>query len=159
MFKKIAVAATIAMLSTAAFAADAPKMYAGVDVGSTKVDGFSDRETSVGGFFGYQINTNFGIEAGFRRLADFDVDSVGVTIDQTALSAIGTLPLSGGFNVYGRLGYNHLKAKGNGSATDSGALYGVGVGYDFTPTIAGRLEVQKPSSDSTNFSAGVVFKF
>ena len=159
MFKKIAVAATVALISTAAFAADAPKMYAGVDVGSTKIDGFSDRETSIGGFFGYQVNTNFGVEGGFRRLADFDVGSVGVTLDQLAVSAVGTLPLSGGFNVYGRLGYNHIKAKGNGSDTTSGVLYGAGVGYDFTPTISGRLEVQKPSSDSTNFNAGVVFKF
>ena len=42
---------------------------------------------------------------------------------------------------------------------DVGVLYGVGLNYNFTPTISGRAEVQKPSSDSTNYGVGIVFKF
>ncbi len=158
MFKKIAVAATLAILSSAAFAADA-QMYAGADVGRTKIDGFSDRETSYGAFLGYQFNPNVGIEAGYRRLADFTVSNTNVTLDQVALSVVGTMPLSSGFSVFGRLGYNHITATGNSTAATSGGLYGIGMGYDFTPTVTARLEVQKPSSDSSNFSAGVSFKF
>jgi hypothetical protein len=163
MFKKIAIAATLAILSSAAMAADQPYFYAGGDIGSTKVEG-ADRETSYGAFGGYQINQNFGIEAGFRRLADTDVGGADLKVDQIALSAIGTIPLSNGFNVFGRLGYNRLtvKASANGfSATEheNKALYGVGVGYAFTPTVMGRLEVQKPESDVTNISAGVSFRF
>jgi hypothetical protein len=45
----------------------------------------------------------------------------------------------------------------NISATDStsGVLYGVGVGYTFTPNIPARLEAQKRSSDSSNVAASL----
>ena len=168
MFKKIAFAATLALLASSSFAQTAPSFYAGADVGSTKLDGISDRQSSFGGFLGYQINPNFAVEVGYRRLADFDVNvsgtNVGVTVDQAAASVIGILPLASGFNIYSRLGYNRLEAKGrvsNISATDStsGVLYGVGVGYSFTPNISARLEAQKPSSDSSNVAASLSLKF
>jgi hypothetical protein len=166
MFKKIAIAATLAMLASSSFAAG--PFYAGADFGRTKIDDVSDRYTSFGGFLGYSFHQNFAIEAGYRRLADYDEvisgTKVGVTVDQAALSLVGTLPLSNGFNVYGRLGYNRLEAKGsvgNISATDttSGGLYGVGAGYAFSDTVSGRIEVQKPSSDSSNINAAVVIRF
>lgn len=163
MFKKIAVAATLAILSTATMAADG-RVYAGADFGKSKIDGFSDRETSVGAFVGYAITPAIAIEAGYRSLAEFDFAGADLSVDQIALSGVGTLPLSNNFNVYGRLGYNRVKVKGSGplgsaSGSESGVLYGVGLGYNFTPTVAGRIEVQKPTSDSTNLSAGVVFSF
>lgn len=168
MFKKIAFAATLAILASSSFAAERPSFYAGADVGSTKVDGISDRQSSFGAFLGYQFNQNIAVEAGYRRLADFDAiyggNTVGVTLDQSAVSVVGTLPLSSGFNVFSRLGYNRIDAKGStgySSATDStsGVLYGVGVGYSFTPTISARLEAQKPSSDSSNVAASLSLKF
>lgn len=168
MFKKIAIAATLAVLSTAAMAAEPGRIYAGADVGSTKIDGVKDRENGYGAFVGYNITPAIAIEAGYRRLADYDL-SVGtvsgdVHVDQISLSGVATMPLSNNFNLYGRLGYNRLKAKasfaGNsGADSDSGVLYGVGVGYSFSPTVAARLEVQKPSSDATSVNAGLVFNF
>lgn len=166
MFKKIAIAATLAMLASPSFAAG--PFYGGVDFGSTKVDDVSDRHSSYGGFIGYNFHENFAAEFGYRRLADYDEvfgnTKVGVTADQVALSVVGTLPLSSGFNVYGRLGYNRIEAKGSVgsfsvSDSTSGAMYGVGMGYAFSPTVSGRIEVQKPSSDSTNINAGVVIRF
>jgi OOP family OmpA-OmpF porin len=67
-------------------------------------------------------------------------------------------------SLYGRLGVNRLEAKVSSagySAKDSTtkALYGVGLNYAFTPAVSARLEVQKPSSDATNLSAGVAFNF
>lgn len=168
MFKKIAFAATLALLASSSFAQERPAFYGGADAGSTKLDGVSDRQSSFGAFIGYQLNPNFALEASYRRLADFDVNysgtNVGITLDQTAASLIGILPLGSGFNVYSRLGYNRIDAKGRAgysSATDStsGVLYGVGVGYSFTPTISARLEAQKPSSDSSNVSASLALKF
>lgn len=166
MFKKIAIAATLAMLASSSFAAG--PIYAGVDFGSTKIDDVSDRHSSYGAFVGYNFHENFAAEFGYRRLAEYDESfgntKVGVTADQMALSVVGTLPLGNGFNVFGRLGYNRLEAKGSvgsfsASETTSGGLYGVGVGYGFTPTVSGRIEIQKPSSDSSNISAGVVIRF
>jgi hypothetical protein len=166
MFKKIAIATTLSLLASSSFAA-AP-IYAGADFGSTKIQDVSDRSSSYGVFIGYKFHENFAIEGSFRRLADFDF-TVGTasgneTVDQTALSVIGSLPLASGFNLYARLGYNRLKAKAsisgfNADDSTSGGLYGVGVGYTFSPTVSARLEVQKPSSDSTNVHAGVAFNF
>jgi OmpA-OmpF porin, OOP family len=166
MFKKIAIAATLSLLASSSFAA-AP-IYAGADFGSTKIDDASDRSSSYGAFIGYKFHENFAIEGSFRRLGDFDF-AIGTAkpnakIDQTALSVIGSLPLASGFNLYARLGYNQLKVKASingfsGDDSTSGSLYGVGVGYTFSPTVSARLEVQKPSSDSTNVHAGVVFNF
>jgi OOP family OmpA-OmpF porin len=163
MFKKIAITAALAIVASSSFAQVAPvrpSVYAGVDVGSTKIDGISDRQSSFGGFVGYQFNESFAVEGGYRRLADFD----NVTLNQTHASVIGILPLQSNFNVYGRLGYNHIEAKAsfmNSSATDStsGVLYGVGVGYNFTPQITARLEVQKPTSDTSNIGGSLSLKF
>lgn len=163
MFKKIAIAASLAILSSAAMAADQPYFYAGGDLGSTKLEG-ADRETSFGGFAGYQFNQNFALEAGIRRLGEADFSGVNVKANQYSLSGVGTIPLSNGFSVFGRLGYNrvNLKASGFGmsdSDHDDEVLYGAGVGYKFSDTITGRLEVQKPHSDITNVSVGVAFRF
>lgn len=160
MLKKIVAAAALAVMASSSFAGTPGTLYGGLDVGSTKVDNISGKETSFGGFVGYNFHQNFALEGGFRRLATYDVVGEDVTLDQTALSVVGSVPLSQGFNVFGRLGYNHLKAdSGFGGGSDSGVLYGVGLGYNFSPTVAGRVEVQKPSSDSTNVSVGVAFQF
>lgn len=161
MIKKIVIAATLAILGTSAMAANgAPNIYVGGDIGSTKYKGFDDRETSSGAFAGYNFNETFALEAGYRVLADFDTTKV----TQASLSMVATAPISPGFNVYGRLGYNRLEEKTeilsiNDTEHDSSFLYGVGLSYDFTPTISGRVEVQKPNSDLTNVSAGIAFKF
>jgi len=164
MLKKIAIAATLAILSSAAVAADAPSIYAGVDLGKTKIDGFKDRETSYGAFVGYNFNRNWAIEGGYRSLAEFEYSGVNVDAKQVHLSAVATLPLSNNFNVFGRLGYNRITAKGTFLGTtykesDSKPLFGVGVGYEFTPTAQVRFEIQRPESDTTNASVGLAFKF
>ncbi|WP_426207624.1 outer membrane beta-barrel protein [Massilia sp. TWP1-3-3] len=161
MFKKIIIASALTLLASTSFAQSAatPHVYAGVDVGSVDVDGY-DKETSAGVFAGYSFNENWAIEGGYRQ-AKFDLFKV----KQTHLSVVGTLPLSNGFNIFGRVGYNDINAKRNvtgGSLTadlDSGALYGVGVGYAFTPMITGRVEYQRPVSDANIVTAAVLFAF
>lgn len=182
MFKQIAVAAALVIASSSALAQQPGKFYVGADVTSTEVDDFDGKETGYGAFVGYKVNPNIAVEAGYRRLADgkvsyydsyYDVDvQEKVKFDQTSISVIGTLPLSSGFSVYGRLGYNHIKMKyaatassGNVSASESTseseskALYGAGLSYDFSPAVSGRLEVQKPHGDVTTLVAGVSFNF
>jgi OOP family OmpA-OmpF porin len=167
MFKKFAAAAALAAASTAAFAAEPPSFYAGVDVSSTKISG-SDRDGGYGAFLGYKFNESFAVEGGYHRLAETEYRSgplrADVTLDQLDLSVIGSLPLSAGFDVYGRLGYNRLTADADVAGFsarehDNNVLYGVGLGYTFTPVIHARLEVQKPSSDATKILAGVAFRF
>lgn len=167
MFKKIAAAVALVTISSAAFAVEPFPFYAGIDVSSTKIEGI-DREGGYGAFFGYKFNQSIAIEGGYHRLADTEFRSgpvrADVTVDQLDLSVIGTLPLSNGFDVYGRLGYNRLEADADvagfsAKEHDSNVLYGLGLGYSFSPVVHARLEVQKPASDTTKVLAGVAFRF
>jgi len=171
MLKKFAVAAVLALGASSSFAANnvptgpAPTLwYGGLDVGSSKVDDFDDRKTSVGGFVGYGFSQNVAVELGYRQLGKFTYSGIDVTAKQTHLSVIGSLPLNPQFSVYGRLGYNNVKVDVNvggysGSGDTNGVMYGVGAHYRFTPDILGRVEFQKPTSDSTNVHVGIVFEF
>lgn len=167
MFKKIAAAAALIAASNAAFAVEPQPFYAGIDAGSTKIEGF-DREGGYGAFIGYKFSPGFAVEAGYHRLADTEFRSgsltANVTVDQIDVSLLGSVPLSNGFDVYGRLGYNRLEADADvagfsAKEHDSNVLYGLGLGYSFSPVVQGRLEVQKPSSDATRVLAGVSFRF
>lgn len=164
MFKKIAAAAALALMATSAFAAAPTAFYGGVDLGSTKIDDFGDSKASFGGFLGYGFNQNFAVELGYRQLGKWDVLGVDVKAKQTHLSLVGSYPLNAQLDVYGRLGYNQLRGEASYAGATygddtSGGVYGVGLNYSFTPTISGRIEAQKPSSDSTNVNVGLVFKF
>lgn len=164
MLKKIVAAAALAMLAGSSFAADTVGAYAGLDVGSTKIDGMSDNKASFGGFAGYNFNESVAVEGNVRSLGKWSASGADVKITQVALSVIGSYPFNPELSVYGRIGYNRLKADAsymglNGSDSTSGALYGVGLGYNFSSQIAGRVELQKPSGDSTNVSIGVAYKF
>jgi len=169
MFKKITAAAALIIASSAAFAAQPGTVYVGADVGKTKIDDISGRATSAGAFVGYNFHQNVAIEAGYRRLGDYEFSGAGVRgdvdLDQASLSLVGSLPLSGGFSVLGRLGYNRVEAdakvRGFGGAKehDSNALVGIGVGYAFSPALSARLELQRPGSDASNLSVGVAYQF
>lgn len=167
MLKKFAAATALLAAASGAFAAEPPSLYAGADVSSTKISG-ADRDGGYGAFLGYKFNESFAVEGGYHRLVETDYYAgpvrANVTLDQIDLSVIGSLPLSAGFDLYGRLGYNRLTADadvaGYGAREhDNNVLYGVGLGYSFTPVIHARLEVQKPSSDTTKILAGVAFRF
>jgi OOP family OmpA-OmpF porin len=164
---KLVIAATFAIASSAAAAGEAPYFYAGADVGTTKGDGSSDRESGFGVFGGYQINPSFAIEAAYRSLADynstFDGEPYDYRLTQTSLSAVGTIPLNEQFKLFGRIGYNRLVGK---TSYDFGhklhasrAMFGAGIAYDFTPAVSVRVELQKPMSELTTLSAGVSFRF
>ncbi|MFL6658262.1 MAG: outer membrane beta-barrel protein [Massilia sp.] len=160
MIKHFAVAATLAVLASSSFAADRGYVYGGADFGTTKIKDLSGRSSSFGSFVGFQATEMFGAEVNVRRLADTTDNFVDTRLSQIGVSAIATMPLVNGINVYGRLGYNHLKIVSDGASdTESKVLYGVGLSYAFTPVISGRVELQKPHSDVSNISAGVVFKF
>jgi hypothetical protein len=159
MFKKIAVAAVLATLAASSYAA-APGFYVGGEVGSTKFDGASGHTGSYGAVAGFNFNQNFGVEAGYGRLGKVDFYGYDVKFNQTQVSLIGSVPLNSAFSIYARLGYNNLEASVSGSsASDNGALYGVGVGYNFNQKISGRVEVQRPAADVTNVRVGVVYSF
>lgn len=168
MLNKIVLAATLAIASTAAAAAgDAPYFYAGADVGTTKVDGISDRESGYGVLGGYQINASLAIEAGYRSLIDYNAtyedEQYDYRLTQMSLSVVGSIPLNEQFKLFGRVGYNRIVGKtsydfGHKEHTTRG-MFGAGIQYDFTPAVSARVELQKPMSELTTLSAGVSFRF
>jgi len=166
MFKKIAIVATLSVLAGSAFAADEPKWYAGADVGTTKWDQHGAHENGVGAFLGYRINDTFALEGSARRLGEFASGAnFSETVDQLSISGLASVPMGNGFKAFGRLGVNNMRISTESTGYPDGhrsklfALYGAGVSYDFTPTVTGRVEVQKPSSNTTSISTGVAFKF
>ncbi|ELX13524.1 putative outer membrane protein [Janthinobacterium sp. HH01] len=97
-------------------------------------------------------------------MGNWHVSGVDVRVKHYAASVVGTLPLASDFFVLGRLGYSRLEAGASiqgrrFSVSDNGALVGVGIGYHFTPALSGRLEFQKPSSDSRNLGVSVAYQF
>jgi OOP family OmpA-OmpF porin len=168
MFKNMIAVAALAIVSTAASAAGVKPFYAGIDFTNSKIDNFGKREVGYGLNAGYNITSNFGVEVSYRRIADFDVivagAPVGLDFKQAAVSAIGSIPVGKDFSVFGRLGYNKITAKATvggykGTGSDSGALYGAGVGYAFSDAASARLEVQRPGSDVRTIVASVLFAF
>lgn len=163
MLKQIAFAATLVLSASVAMAADTG-VYAGADIGTTKVDDLGGRKTSFGGFIGYQINPNFAAELGYHRLASYDFPGGSVDLNQTSLSVLGIAPMGNGFSVYGRLGYGHNSAEANAagrtaSGSNSGGIFGIGAKYDINPNFGVRAEWKRTSSDSNNFGVGFVAKF
>ena len=164
MFKKLALAAVLAVAASSSFAAPTD-YYGGLDLGVTKVDDFDGKKTSFGAFFGYGFNPNIAVEAGYRQLGTWGLGyGIELKAKQSHVSVVGSLPVTPQFDIYGRLGYNKVRGfveLGNlrGSADSDGALYGIGVSYTFTPVIFGRFELQKPSSDSKNYGLSLVVKF
>ena len=170
MFKKFAVAAALAAMASSAFAAGPTGFYGGVDAGTTHVDNINVHGTSFGGFVGYGVNPGVAFEFGYRRLGSWDVyggqfDGGTLKIDQFQLTVVGSYPLTPQLDIFGRGGFSDVfsdwSAPGRTYSHDNGGgtTYGVGLAYHFTPTVSGRIEAQKPSSDSTNVSLGVVVKF
>lgn len=164
MLKKILISAMLLSGAAPVLAANNAGVYIGGDMGSTRVDGFDKKSTSYGGFAGFQFTDNLAAELGYRKFASTNVYIVDVNLHQTSLSMLATLPIGSGSFVFGRLGYNEIKASASfrgakGSASDTGVLYGAGMGHQFNQNVSARLELQRPSSDSTNFSVAIAYKF
>ena len=168
MFKKIAAAAALAIASSATFAAQPGTFYAGGEVGRSKLTDIGGHETSFGGFAGYNFHPNFAVELGHRRLFERDHRAFGIPgesrVDQTSLSLVGSLPVAERLSVYGRLGAVRLQERFSTSGytnkdSTTKALYGIGLSYAITPTIAARVEAQKISQEASNLSAGISFQF
>jgi OOP family OmpA-OmpF porin len=131
---------------------------------------YSKSETDTGYklFLGYQFNPNFGLEGGYANLGEFDAKFNGTylgvpgtitakaDVDAWFLDVVGTAPLSREFSIFGKIGYNSVRADATGtvswagftnsiseSNTNSGVHFGVGATYAFTPQVVGRLEWER----------------
>ena len=182
MFNKLALAASLVILSSTAIAAAPGQFTIGADAGSTrfKDEGETGHRVSKGLFAGYQINDTFGVEVGFRRLNQQqgtysfnDPDFPGAysgdsKLNQTSVSATAALPVATNLKAYGRLGVNRIEVRGSFTAFgvreefkehDTKIVSGFGLSYTFTPKLSARIELQRPIRDTLNLSAGVGYSF
>jgi OmpA-OmpF porin, OOP family len=190
MHKRLGLSVFAALALTAAMAAQAdvqPGFYMGAGFGSTKIDddqafdgvNFDDSDTGFKVFGGYSFNPNFAIEASYFDFGeasgsfdDFgDTVSFDVGISGFSASAVGVLPLSDMFSIFGRLGYASydIDAKatvvgvgsGSDSASESDLVYGAGAALSFGQFEA-RAEfeaINVDGGDANMISLSGVYRF
>ena len=181
MKKTLAVAILSVFAAAPAFAAEG--FYIGGTLGSARISNFGtapltkSSDTVYGGLAGYKFNDNFGVEASFTGIGKYSTATVSGKGDAFAIAAIGTLPITDAFSVYGKLGFGSSKTKVSDptlttqGASRTAATFGLGVQYNATPQIGVRLGVDrfgaavKSNTGVTNnfnsnvWSAGVVYAF
>ncbi|MBU1665601.1 MAG: outer membrane beta-barrel protein [Gammaproteobacteria bacterium] len=163
------------------------------DYGITATSTAEDTDTAWKLFAGYRINKNFAVEGSYADLGKATFDStvtapaagtVNISWKSKAwsLAAVGILPVTDQFEVFGKIGGHFwdvdmsVTATGGGgtaagSASDDGTswLYGVGASYSFSKNIAVRAEWERyqdvgdenttGKSDVDMLSVGVQYKF
>ena len=163
MFKKYIAVAALSLAASASFATPTG-IYAGANVGTTHISDLDGNKASYGAFAGYGINQNVAVEVGYRQHGDWDLYGYEIKVKQSDVSVLASLPLATNFDIYGRLGYAHAKVEGSyggyrGDESVDNTLVGIGLAYNFSQNLSGRVEVQKPASDTTNTSVSLVWKF
>jgi len=190
-------------------AADLPGWYVGANIGQSlaKIDntritgsllgnGFSsatidddDRDTGYKFFGGYRFNQYFSMEGGYFDLGKFGFTATTVPagtfsgsigLKGVNLDAIGRLPITDKFSVFGRLGINNAQARDQFRSTgavlagdsnprkrDTNIKFGAGLQYDFTEALGVRAEVERyrindavgNKGDVDLVSFGLVYRF
>ena len=146
---------------------DQERISSGLSGQGLTVTGFNRDQSGNGyGIFGgYQINRNFGIEAGYVDLGQFGFSASTsppgrldgqIKLQGLHLDLVGTLPITESFSLIGRVGAQNTRARdqftGSGavavtnaspSARSTQAKYGVGIQYEFAPSLLVRAEAER----------------
>jgi len=188
---KILLAMMVAVFSAAAAAQDRP-FYAGAHLGQSKAEstcngvsgaGIScdDKSDALKVFGGYRFHPNFAAELTFADLGEAKATGPAGSITASSnafdLSVVGSYSPLNRLSVYGRLGayrastevrINTVTVNRTDRETNTGLVYGLGVGYDITKRVTVRAEWQKynevggPATgedDITVLSVGALFRF
>lgn len=207
MIRKSIAAAALALLSASAFAGDV-YILGSVGQASTKINksgmdnalidagvtGLSsstkETDTAYKLQLGYQFNQYFAVEGGYVNMgegkysANFNggVGKATWKVDGWNIDAVGILPVSDKFALFGKLGTfaAHTKvdasatgpggsASGSDSANNWSTHYGIGASYAFTKSVGLRVEYERfdkvgkdnstGKSDVDLWSVGVAYKF
>lgn len=177
--KKIAIAALLsAIVAAPAFAAD-EGFYAGVTLGQARTNAFAgaaltkSNDTVYGILGGYQFTKNWGAEAFYTGAGKWATAAASGKADTYGINAVGTVPLSDAFSLYGKLGYATTKSTASGAgvtgAKRNAATYGLGGVYNVTPAIGirfgwDRYAAAVNTGATSNYNSNVyslagVFKF
>lgn len=133
--KKIAIAILLSTFIAAPSLAE--DMYAGVAIGSAKInDPEFDTSTSLTLLGGYNFNANFAAEIAYSNFGKESGSSITTATPSrssaTSISGVGSYPVYESFTVFGKLGFASTKLDFGGLPTQSkkGLTYGLGVQFD-----------------------------
>lgn len=195
-FALLAAVLTLSAMSSGALAQDRGWL-AGVSYGASNADQACDgipvscdkRDTGWKVFGGYQFNPNLAVELAYVGLGKVTANGVigGVPVNAEAegegweVSVVGKFPFSQTFSILGRIGAFHWEvdatatagvpalARVTANANGTDLTYGLGLEYNFSRTISGRLEWQRfnsvgdtsttGGSDVDLFTVGVAVRF
>jgi OOP family OmpA-OmpF porin len=177
--KKAIAVALLSIASAPAFADSG--LYIGGTLGRASTSNFGSPLTSssasvYGGLVGYQINQNFGVEAQYTGAGKFSTATMSGKSDILTIDAVGSMPVSDSFSIYGKIGMGSSKTKvSDATATYQNAsrtalTYGLGVQYAATPNVGIRFGWDRYGSAVSNagvktninsnvLAAGVVYGF
>ncbi len=140
----------------------AAQSYVGLGAGAAKTN---TNETSYKVYGGFQFNPTWGMELGYNDLGRYQ----GSNINNWTLAGTGTLPLGSSFSLLGKLGAAWNRPKFAGASNKTDVLYGIGLGYDFTPSLGARLEYEDfgklsnvsngNNSNGSNLGVSLKYKF
>ncbi|HEY5993902.1 MAG TPA: outer membrane beta-barrel protein [Gallionellaceae bacterium] len=164
----------LAAISAPAFAAN-PGGYAAIDLGSATFSGATFGGTggnltfpNPGSFHisgGYHFDQNVGVEVGLAGIGDSTINSgfITETLKSSAfyVAAVGSLPLSSQFDLFGKLGLASTKIDYTSnffvpaSASKGNVMFGLGGQYNFSQQFG--LRVQYENFGKVEFPAGTIF--
>jgi OOP family OmpA-OmpF porin len=191
--KNIVTASCLAISGMLAGTQASAEGFIGGSIGQSDIDdgittGLIDANQTVDGkdsawkiFGGYMFNRHFGLEAAYVNLGELSYSGTfqgaavtGGKVEVTGINiaALGALPVTEQFSVFGMIGLFLWDAEasdttaglGAFSATDDGAdvSFGVGVGYNFTRNLGVRAEwemFKTNDADASLISIGLVWRF
>lgn len=188
MKKNHLLAALVGLAALSSVPAYAESSYFSVGAGRSeyRAGGDSENQTALSLAYGQSLSDRLGYEIGYVNFGSFSDSysgdgangSVKFRAQSVYLAAVGTLPLSEDFSVYGKAGIaaNYVKAsvifsdaEGSFSGTDSdtkfGPMLGLGAAYNITKTIAASVEyryfheVTDRGLKASALTAGLSYKF
>ncbi|TAL89577.1 MAG: flagellar motor protein MotB [Rhodanobacter sp.] len=148
-----------------------------------------DRDFGYKVFGGYSINKYWAFEAGYFNMGRFGFTANtlpqgtlkgNIKLQGAFIDAVGTLPITDRFSVFGRVGVNHSWASdrfsGTGavnvldphpSTSDTNYKFGVGLQYAFTSSLSMRAEAERyrindavgNKGDMDLYSVGLIYRF
>lgn len=147
---KLALAAATILVAPALMTANAQQSGVYVSGGYTQFDGDGGAELgAITGRVGVGLTPNFAVEGE----ASFGVDDdSGTELDnELGIFAVGKLPISPAFDIFGRIGYAQIETSPGGS--EDGLAYGAGGQWNLSPVDGIRLDYTRHDYDAGDVDA------
>jgi OmpA-OmpF porin, OOP family len=155
--------------------AHAEGLYIGGSVGGAHYKGNSvgglDTDRSSTGtklFGGYQLTPNFAVEGGYVDLGKFNSAAGQLEGSGVYLDAVGSVPISGPWSAYGKLGVFNGRAENSLVGSDRGTSAKLGAGLQYTIdrnlSVQGeweryRFDTSGARANTDLYSVGVKYSF